>query len=140
VDQLGADRRKWGLFLMRTDPTCDPARRSSTKGITTFIIDMEFARMNPSDPRDHRRLAVLRGVLHRRRIPVGDRLGDEGTGGRLDGRLDQERVGQRGAGDLDGADLARSATAKAENPDALRDPRSASASRRCTSRSRPRAC
>ena len=116
---------KWGLFLFRTDPTAI-ARGRKHEGITTFIVDMELpGHRDPPDPRDHRRLVVLRGVLHRREDP-GRRPARrrEQRLARLDGRARPGARRQLGPGDLDGATTCARCcnTAKAENPDALRDP------------------
>ena len=58
------------------------------------------------------------------KIPVGDRLGDEGNGWLVSmGALGQERVGSSGQAISMAQDLRTLLqTAKAENPDALRDP------------------
>ena len=58
------------------------------------------------------------------KIPVGDRLGDEGNGWLVSmGALGQERVGSAGQAISMAQDLRTLLqTAKAENPDALRDP------------------
>ena len=60
---------RWGLFLLRTDPTAFE-RGAKHEGITAFIVDLAHARHRvPADPRHHRRHDAQRGVLHRRGRP-----------------------------------------------------------------------
>ena len=93
---------------------------------------------HPPDPRDHGRLVVLRGVLHRREDPGrrparrrGQRLA------RVDGRARPGARRQRGPGDLDGAGPAHAVAAprRPRTPTRCgpRDPRARRAG--CTSRS-----
>ena len=57
---------KWGLFLVRTDPTSIEEKRKH-EGITALIVDMEAPGIDvPSHPRHHRRGDVLRDLLRRR--------------------------------------------------------------------------
>ena len=52
---------KWGLFLVRTDPTAIE-RGAKHEGITALIVDMELpGHRGQRHPRHHRRRAVLRG-------------------------------------------------------------------------------
>ena len=116
---------RWGLFLLRTDPTAFE-RGAKHEGITAFIIDMRHARHRvPADPRHHRRHDAERGLLHRRAsIPADCRLGGEGEGWQVAmSTLGHERVGTAGLSITMAADLrAMIAAARSVNPDALRDP------------------
>ena len=116
---------KWGLFLVRTDPTAIE-RGAKHEGITALIIDLRRRRHRvPSDPRHHRRRDVQRGVLHRRARP-----------GRLPPRRRGRRAGRwrwaRSATSVSAPPASPSrwrptssrwsSLARAVNPDALRDP------------------
>ena len=60
---------KWGLFLLRTDPTAIE-RGAKHEGITAFILDLETpGHRTPADPGHGRRGDVQRGLLHRRPHP-----------------------------------------------------------------------
>ena len=85
---------KWGLFLMRTDPTAIERGRKH-EGITTFIIDMELPGIDIRPIREITGDSLFCEVFFdNAKIPVGDRLGDEGNGWLVSmGALGQERVG-----------------------------------------------
>lgn len=115
---------KWGLFLMRTDPTAIPRGRKH-EGITTFIVDMELPGIDIRPIREITGASLFCEVFFDDvKIPVGDRLGDEGNGWLVSmGALGQERVGSAGQAISMAQDLRTLLqTVKAENPDALRDP------------------
>ncbi len=115
---------KWGLFLLRTDPTAI-ARGRKHEGITTFIVDMELPGIEMRPIREITGDSLFCEVFFTDvKIPVGDRLGDEGNGWLVSmGALGQERVGSAGQAISMAQDLRTLLqTAKAENPDALRDP------------------
>ena len=115
---------KWGLFLVRTDPTAIE-RGAKHEGITALIVDLEADGIDIRPIRDLTGEAMFCEVFFTSaRVPVAYRLGDEGAGWQVAmGTLGHERVGTAGLAitmraDLDGmVSLARS-----ENPDALRDP------------------
>ena len=88
---------KWGLFLMRTDPTAI-ARGRKHEGITTFIVDMELPGIDVRPIREITGDSLFCEVFFTDvKIPVGDRLGDEGNGWLVSmGALGQERVGSAG--------------------------------------------
>jgi alkylation response protein AidB-like acyl-CoA dehydrogenase len=115
---------KWGLFLMRTDPTAI-ARGVKHEGITTFIVDMDLPGIDIRPIREITGDSLFCEVFFDNvKIPVSDRLGDEGNGWLVSmGALGQERVGSAGQAISMAQDL-RSLlqTARVENPDALRDP------------------
>lgn len=119
-----AQMAKWGLFLLRTDPTAI-ARGRKHEGITAFVIDMELPGITVRPIREITGDSLFCEVTFEDvRIPVGDRLGDEGNGWIVSmGALGQERVGSAGQAISMAQDLrALLETAKVENPDALRDP------------------
>jgi alkylation response protein AidB-like acyl-CoA dehydrogenase len=115
---------KWGLFLMRTDPTAIERGRKH-EGITAFIVDMELPGIEVRPIREITGDSLFSEVfLTDVKIPVGDRLGDEGNGWLVSmGALGQERVGSAGQAISMAQDLRNLLqTARAENPDALHDP------------------
>ncbi|HEV7526473.1 MAG TPA: acyl-CoA dehydrogenase family protein [Acidimicrobiia bacterium] len=115
---------KWGLFLMRTDPTAI-ARGVKHDGITTFIVDMELPGIDVRPIREITGDSLFCEVFFTdAKIPAGDRLGDEGNGWLVSmSALGKERVGSAGQAISMAQDLrALLQTARAENPDALRDP------------------
>src|SRR5258706_7113600 len=115
---------KWGLFLMRTDPTAI-ARGVKHEGITTFIVDMDLPGIEVRPIREITGDSLFCEVFFTDvKIPVSDRLGDEGNGWLVSmGALGQERVGSAGQAISMASDLrSRLQTAKAENPEPLRDP------------------
>jgi alkylation response protein AidB-like acyl-CoA dehydrogenase len=84
-----ANRSQWGILLARTNPTVPPHR-----GISYFVVDMA------SPGIEVRRIIEMTGGNHFNetfldevRIPVADRIGDEGDGWRLANvTLGNERV------------------------------------------------
>src|SRR5205807_5611468 len=71
---------KWGLFLVRTDPTAIE-RGAKHEGITALIVDMRLPDITCQPitdivHEDSFNLVTFSGA----RIPVADRLGDEGAG------------------------------------------------------------
>ena len=118
--------RKWGLFLVRTDPTAIE-RGAQARGHHRVHRRHGDARHRvPPDPRHHRRRDVQRGVLHRRADP-----------GRRTASATRARAGWSrwarsatsgsappGSRSRWRADLRRhDRPARAVNPDALRRPR-----------------
>ncbi len=115
---------KWGLFLVRTDPTAIE-RGVKHEGITALIVDMELPGIEVNVIRD-----ITGGelfcevVFDGARVPAAYRLGDENQGWNVAmGTLANERVGTAGLSvsmriELD--NLIR--TAREQNPDALDDP------------------
>lgn len=119
-----AHMAKWGLFLLRTDPTAFE-RGVKHEGITAFIIDMETAGIECRPIRDLTGDRMLNDVFFTdARIPVAHRLGGEGEGWSVAmTTLGHERVGTAGLSVSMATDLQRIiALAGSENPDALRDP------------------
>lgn len=115
---------KWGLFLFRTDPTAIERGRKH-EGITTFVIDIETPGIEIRPIREITGDSLFCEVFFSdARIPVADRLGDEGMGWTVSmGALGQERVGSSGQAISMAQDLrAILETAKALNPAALDDP------------------
>jgi len=115
---------KWGLFLVRTDPTAIE-RGAKHEGITALIVDMELPGITVNVIRD------LTGgelfcevVFDGARVPVADRLGEENQGWNVAmGTLASERVGTSGLSVSMRIELDNLiATARAENPAALDDP------------------
>ena len=115
---------KWGLFLLRTDPTAIE-RGAKHEGITAFIIDMETPGIECRPIRDITGDTMLNEVFFTDAIiPVDCRLGGEGEGWQVAmSTLGHERVGTAGLSITMAADLrSMVAAALAVNPDALRDP------------------
>lgn len=115
---------KWGLFLFRTDPTAI-ARGAKHEGITAFIVDMELPGIEVRPIREITGDSLFCEIFFDDvKVPVGDRLGDENMGWMVSmGALGKERVGSAGQAISMAQDLRRLLqTAKAENPEALRDP------------------
>jgi alkylation response protein AidB-like acyl-CoA dehydrogenase len=115
---------KWGLFLVRTDPTAIE-RGVKHEGITALIIDMEADGIECRPIRDITGEEMFNEVFFTdARIPVRYRLGDEGAGWQVAmGTLGHERVGTAGLAITMKADLESMVSlARAVNPDALRDP------------------
>jgi alkylation response protein AidB-like acyl-CoA dehydrogenase len=115
---------KWGLFLLRTDPTAIE-RGAKHEGITAFILDLEAPGVECRPIRDMSGDEMFNEVYFRDvRVPVDYRLGGEGEGWMVAmGTLGHERVGI--AGQIVGlaADLrAMVEAARAVNPEALEDP------------------
>jgi alkylation response protein AidB-like acyl-CoA dehydrogenase len=115
---------KWGLFLFRTDPSAIERGRKH-EGITALIVDMETPGIEIRPIREITGDSLFCEVFFTdARIPVRDRLGDEGMGWSVSmGALGQERVGSSGQAISMAQDLrAILETAKALNPAALDDP------------------
>ena len=115
---------KWGLFLMRTDPTAIE-RGAKHEGITAFIIDMKTPGIECRPIRDMAGEEMFNEVFFTdARIPANCRLGGEGEGWNVAmGTLGFERVVIAGQLSLLGADLrAMVEVARTVNPDALDDP------------------
>ncbi len=115
---------KWGLFLVRTDPTAIE-RGAKHEGITALIIDLEV------DGIEIRPLKDIAGeemfcemFFSDARMPTAYRLGGEGEGwqGAM-GTLGKERVGTAGLAIGMRSDLdAMISLARSLNPRALEDP------------------
>jgi alkylation response protein AidB-like acyl-CoA dehydrogenase len=115
---------KWGLFLLRTDPTAI-ARGAKHEGITAFIVDMETPGIECRPIRDMTGDTMLNEVFFTdARIPVAHRLAGEDEGWKVAmSTLGHERVGTAGLSITMAADLqALVSVARSVNPDALRDP------------------
>jgi alkylation response protein AidB-like acyl-CoA dehydrogenase len=115
---------KWGLFLVRTDPTAIE-RGVKHEGITALIVDMEAEGIECRPIRDVTGEEMFNEVFFTdARVPVKYRLGDEGAGWSVAmGTLGHERVGTAGLAITMKADLESMVSlARAVNPDALRDP------------------
>ncbi len=115
---------KWGLFLVRTDPTAIE-RGTKHEGITALIVDMELPGIEVNVIRD-----ITGGELFCEvnfdgaRVPVGYRLGEENQGWNVAmGTLASERVGTSGLSVSMRIELDNLiATARQNNPEALDDP------------------
>ena len=115
---------KWGLFLLRTDPTAIE-RGVKHEGITAFIIDMKAPGIEIRPIRDLVGDELFNEVWFTdARIPADYRLGDEGAGWQVAmGTLGHERVGTAGLAIAMSSDLrAMISAARATNPTALDDP------------------
>jgi alkylation response protein AidB-like acyl-CoA dehydrogenase len=115
---------RWGLFLLRTDPTAI-GRGAKHEGITAFVIDMQTPGIECRPIRDITGDTMLNEVFFTdARIPVAHRLADEGDGWKVAmSTLGHERVGTAGLSITMAADLQTIISlARSENPDALRDP------------------
>jgi alkylation response protein AidB-like acyl-CoA dehydrogenase len=115
---------KWGLFLVRTDPTAIE-RGAKHEGITALIVDMELPGIEVNVIRD-----ITGGELFcevsfdNAQVPVAYRLGEEDQGWKVAmGTLGHERVGTAGLSVSMRIELDNLiATARVHNPDALDDP------------------
>ena len=115
---------RWGLFLLRTDPTAF-ARGAKHEGITAFIVDLHTPGIECRPIRDITGDTMLNDVFFTDAVvPADCRLGGEGEGWQVAmSTLGHERVGTAGLSITMAADLrAMIATARSANPDALRDP------------------
>ena len=115
---------QWGLFLLRTDPTAFE-RGAKHEGITAFIVDMRTPGIECRPIRDITGDTMLNEVFFTAaEIPVDCRLGGEGEGWQVAmSTLGHERVGTAGLSITMASDLkSMISAARAENPDALRDP------------------
>ena len=115
---------KWGLFLVRTDPTAI-SRGAKHEGITALIVDMEAPGIECRPIREITGEAMFNEVFFEDApVPVVNRLGDEGHGWQVAmGTLGHERVGTAGISiglkyELDNM----IASARKHNPEALTDP------------------
>ena len=115
---------KWGLFLVRTDPTAIE-RGAKHEGITALIIDLEV------DGIEIRPLKDIAGeemfcemFFSDARVPTAYRLGGEGEGWQVAmGTLGNERVGTAGLAIGMRSDLdAMISMTRSLNPKALEDP------------------
>ncbi|MFZ4585075.1 MAG: acyl-CoA dehydrogenase family protein [Acidimicrobiia bacterium] len=116
---------KWGLFLFRTDPETFKDRQTKYDGITAFIVDMETPGVECRTIKDIVGDEMLNEVFFTdARIPVSARLGNEAQGWEVAmSTLGAERVGTAGISITMATDLQTLiSAARAENPDALRDP------------------
>jgi alkylation response protein AidB-like acyl-CoA dehydrogenase len=115
---------KWGLFLVRTDPTAIE-RGAKHEGITALIVDMELPGIEVNVIRDITGGELFCEVLFDgARVPAAYRLGDEGRGWNVAmGTLASERVGTSGLSVSMRIELDNLiATAREHNPGALDDP------------------
>lgn len=115
---------RWGLFLVRTDPTAIE-RDAKHEGITALIVDMEVGGIECRPIRDIAGEEMFNEVFFTdARVPVEYRLGGEGEGWQVAmGTLGHERVGTAGLAISMKADLeAMVNLARSANPDALDDP------------------
>ena len=115
---------RWGLFLVRTDPTAISDGRKH-EGITALIIDLETPGITVRPIRDIAGEEMFcEVVFDGARVPVSYRLGGEGEGWLVAmGTLGSERVGTAGLAIGMRADLdAMVNLARSINPAALDDP------------------
>ncbi len=115
---------RWGLFLVRTDPTAI-ARGAKHEGITALVIDMDDPGVRCNPIREITGEAMFCEVVFTdARVPVAYRLGEEGDGWNVAmGTLTHERAGTGGIAIGLRAELEQMIrAAKEHNPDALDDP------------------
>jgi alkylation response protein AidB-like acyl-CoA dehydrogenase len=115
---------KWGLFLVRTDPTAIE-RGAKHEGITALIVDLEADGIEIRPIRDIAGEEMFCEVFFNdTREPVAYRLGAEGEGWLVAmGTLGKERVGTSGLAIGMRSDLdAMISLARSVNPGALEDP------------------
>ncbi len=115
---------RWGLFLLRTDPSAIE-RGAKHEGITAFILDMETPGIDCGAIRDLTDDTMLNDVYFTEaRVPLSARLGGEGEGWQVAmSTLGHERVGTAGLSITMAADLRNLLNlVRAHNPDALDDP------------------
>lgn len=115
---------RWGLFLVRTDPTAIE-RGAQHEGITALIVDLEAEGIEVRPIRDIAGEEMFCDVFFDgARIPAAYRLGEEGAGWQVAmGTLGRERVGTAGLAIGMRADLdAMVSLARSVNPQALDDP------------------
>lgn len=115
---------KWGLFLVRTDPTAI-GRGAKHEGITALIVDMEAPGIECRPIREITGESMFNEVFFTdAAVPMAYRLGEEGQGWNVAmGTLGRERVGTAGLSiglkyELDNMIGA----ARKHNPEALADP------------------
>ncbi len=115
---------RWGLFLLRTDPTAIE-RGAKHEGITAFIVDMGTPGIEVRPIRDMTGEEMFNEVFFNDvSLPLDSRLGGEGEGWMVAmGTLGHERVGIAGQISSLAADLrAMVMAARSVNPAALEDP------------------
>ena len=115
---------KWGLFLVRTDPTA-LERGSKHEGITALIVDLDVDGIGIRPIRDIAGEEMFCEVFFDgTRVPAAYRLGGEGDGWLVAmGTLGKERVGTSGLAIGMRSDLdAMVSLARSLNPAALQDP------------------
>jgi alkylation response protein AidB-like acyl-CoA dehydrogenase len=115
---------KWGLFLVRTDPTAIE-RGAKHEGITALIVDMELPGVEVSVIRDITGGELFCEVLFDdARVPKEYRLGGENQGWNVAmGTLANERVGTAGLSVSMRIELDNLIdSARKHNPGALEDP------------------
>ncbi len=119
-----ADIAKWGLFLVRTDPTAIE-RGAKHEGISALIIDLKVDGIEIRPLKDITGEEMFCEVFFTdARVPTAYRLGTEGEGWQVAmGTLGNERVGTAGLAIGMRADLdAMINLARSVNPQALEDP------------------
>ncbi|MGH9302164.1 MAG: acyl-CoA dehydrogenase family protein, partial [Acidimicrobiales bacterium] len=115
---------KWGLFLVRTDPTAI-SRGHKHEGITALIVDMEAPGVECRPIRELTGEMLFDEVFFTDvRVPLDYRLGEEGNGWQVAmGTLGHERVGTAGMSIGLKYELENMlASARRHNPSALIDP------------------
>lgn len=115
---------RWGLFLVRTDPSALD-RGAQHEGITALIIDLEAEGIEVRPIRDIAGEEMFCDVFFDgARVPAAYRLGEEGAGWQVAmGTLGRERVGTAGLAIGMRADLdAMVSLARSVNPQAIEDP------------------
>jgi len=115
---------KWGLFLVRTDPTAIE-RGAKHEGITALIVDLEVDGIEIRPLKDIAGEEMFCEVFFSdARMPTAYRLGGEGEGWQVAmGTLGKERVGTAGLAIGMRSDLdAMISLARSLNPRALEDP------------------
>ena len=115
---------KWGLFLVRTDPTA-LERGAKHEGITALIVDLDVDGIGIRPIRDIAGEEMFCEVFFDgTRVPAAYRLGGEGDGWLVAmGTLGKERVGTSGLAIGMRSDLdAMVSLARSLNPAALQDP------------------
>jgi alkylation response protein AidB-like acyl-CoA dehydrogenase len=115
---------KWGLFLVRTDPTAI-ARGAKHEGITALIVDMELPGIEAQPITDIvEESSFCLVTFTDARVPIDYRLGGEGEGWLVAmGTLGHERVGTSGLSITMKSDLdAIVESTRKHNPGALADP------------------
>ena len=115
---------KWGLFLVRTDPTAIE-RGAKHEGITALIVDMELPGITATPITDIvAEDSFCLVTFDSARVPAKYRLGGEGEGWQVAmGTLGHERVGTSGLSITMKSDLDHVVElARKLNPGALADP------------------
>ena len=115
---------KWGLFLVRTDPTAI-SRGMKHEGITALVVDMEAPGIECRPIREVTGDSMFNEVFFSdARVPVAYRLGEEGNGWQVAmGTLGHERVGTASISIGLKYELENMiAAARKHNPEALSDP------------------